>query len=144
MTLENTLLALPASLIAGVLLGGVFVLLIRRLGAKGEIAFLALGLVVAAGLYVAFAGARDGMEKMPLEFAGLLLFGATAAAGARFWPPLIGIGWLAHGAWDILLHWPPPRYVPQLYPVFCVSFDLVVAVYVMFAHVRGSASAARR
>jgi hypothetical protein len=125
-------MALPGGLIGGVLLGGLYVLLARRSG-RHEMPMLAAGLIVAAAAYLVFAWTgNSSMRELRLEIVGAVLFVPIALAGARWWPLLLGIGWLAHAAWDVLIHWPAQPWVPGLYPVFCVSFDLVVAAYFLF------------
>jgi hypothetical protein len=125
-------LALPGALMGGVFLAALYLFLARRLG-RWEIWFLAAGLIVAAAAYLGFAvtGASSPREYR-LEIVGMVIFTPMALAGARWWPPLVGLGWLVHGAWDVLLHWPAQAWVPGLYPVFCVSFDLMVAAYFLF------------
>ena len=125
-------LALPGGLLGGVALGAVFLLLARKAG-RAENLVLASGLLVAALIYLAFAiSGQAPPRELRLEIVGLVVFTPLALAGARWWPPLLGIGWLMHAGWDILLHWPPQAWVPGLYPVFCVAFDLVVAAYFLF------------
>jgi hypothetical protein len=125
-------LALPGALMAGVVLGALYLFLARRAG-RMEIWLLAAGLIVAAAVYLVFAltGASSPREYR-LEIIGMVIFTPMALGGARWWPPLVGLGWLLHGAWDVLLHWPAQAWLPGLYPVFCVSFDLVVAAYFLF------------
>ena len=125
-------LALPGALMAGVVLGALYLFLVRRAGRR-EIWLLAAGLIVAAAVYLGFAltGASSPREYR-LEIIGVVIFTPIALGGARWWPPLVGLGWLLHAAWDVLLHWPAQAWVPGLYPVFCVSFDLVVAAYFLF------------
>jgi hypothetical protein len=124
-------LALPAGLIAGVLLGGLYLLIARR--SRCEMLLLALGLIVAAAAYLVFAiTGSSSIRELRLEIAGFVLFTPIALAGVRWWPILLGIGWLAHAGWDFLIHWPAQPWVPALYPVFCGSFDLVVAAYFLF------------
>jgi hypothetical protein len=123
---------LIAALLVGVVVGAFFLVLARRFG-RSATAMLATGLIIAALIYVGFA-VRGGTSPTELrqEILGLIVFTLLAVAGLRWWPPLVGIGWLLHGGWDILLHWPVQAWVPGLYPVFCVSFDLVVAAYFLF------------
>src|SRR6266699_1199425 len=125
-------LMLPAGLLVGVGLGALYLVLARKAG-RHETSLLAAGLIAAALIYLVFAvdGASTPRE-FRLEIVGVVIFTPLALGGARWWPPLLGIGWLLHAAWDVLLHWPPQGWVPGLYPVFCGAFDLVVAAYFLF------------
>ncbi len=48
-----------------------------------------------------------------------------AAGGAL----LVGVGWLTHGLWDLVLHpFGSPGFVPSWYPGVCLGFDAWVGV----------------
>ncbi len=114
------------------MLGAVFLLWVRRLG-RWENAVLAAGLGAAALIYLTMAWlGRGSRAEIQLELVGVAAFTLLALVGLRWWPTLVGIGWLFHAGWDILLHWPPQPWVPVLYPLSCVAFDLVVAAYFLF------------
>jgi len=87
-------------------------------------------LVLAALIYVGFAllgGVRG--PWLWIELAGLLAYGAVAAAGYARWPALVGVGWLLHMAWDALVHGGTGvAHVPSWYIPGCLGFDLVVGV----------------
>ncbi|MCB9762056.1 MAG: hypothetical protein H6741_00220 [Alphaproteobacteria bacterium] len=128
-------------LLIGAVLGAVS-LVTTRLTARGrpDPAFIersawAFYLVVAALIYVGFAVAGDAPGGwMGAELAGVAFYGAVAVAGFWRWPRLVGVGWLAHGLWDFLLH--PgghPGYVPDWYPAVCLGFDLAVGVWLVRA-----------
>ena len=105
----------------GVVLAAFYLVLARRTGRAAN-AIVAAGLIVAALIYVGFAVTGSvTTAEFRLEVLGLIVFTMLAVAGLRWWQPLVGIGWLLHGGWDILLHWPPQPWVPALYPVACVS-----------------------
>lgn len=118
--------------LAGAVLGCLFVLLARTRG-RGELAVCAIGLVIAAVIYVAFSFFRAGAPHLPLETLGLVVSSVVAALGVRRWPALVGIGWIVHSGWDIFLHSPAQLYVPAWYPLFCAGFDWVVGIYILAA-----------
>jgi len=118
------------AILFGAVLGSAFVALARRRAPQAELALYAAGLIIAALLYVAFALLLHGIPHLPLEMLGLVLFTVAAGLGLRIWPLLLGLAWIAHGAWDYLLHVPAPAYVPSWYPVWCLGFDVVVGLYV--------------
>lgn len=80
----------------------------------------AAGLVVAACIYVLFAAAAG--TKLLMEIGGVAVFGILAYVGVRHSVYVLALGWVAHVAWDLLLH--PSDW---WYPVACIGFDLVVA-----------------
>lgn len=110
-------------------------------GAQSARRIYAVGLVVAALLYVAFAvvGGASG-RWLAVETVGLTLYGVAAWAGLRHWPMLLALGWAAHVAWDVVLHLDGAgaAYTPTWYPWFCVSFDLVIAGAVSVQMRRGA------
>lgn len=119
--------------VAELALGGVFgvglVLLARSRGPRGERTVLAVGLVITALLYVVFAlvgGARA--PWLMLEVIGVMPFAAFAWLGVRASPMWLTIGWVTPVGWDVGLHLgaAAPTFVPAFFPMFCVSFDLVV------------------
>jgi hypothetical protein len=92
----------------------------------------AIGLVVAALIYVVFAGAGGASNSLWLEFGGVALFGAIAIVGVLWFPVALAVGWALHIAWDLLLH--PIHisgYAPWWYPVLCIGFDLFVAGFIV-------------
>lgn len=117
----------------GAVLGGLFVLLARRRKRHGEIRLLALGLVVAALIYIVLAlaaGADRGW--LALETAGVGLFGLLAWLGLRTSLWWLALGWAAHVGWDVGLHLDQMQtFVPAWYPLLCVGFDLVVAGFLL-------------
>jgi hypothetical protein len=112
------------ALLAGVALAVPYVLYARR---RGKRAF-AIGLVLAAIVYVPFAIAAGTRHDVFIEVCGVALFGVLAILGTRSSAYFLAAGWAAHGAWDVVLH--PigsPTYAPWWYPVACIGFDIVVA-----------------
>jgi Family of unknown function (DUF6010) len=128
---------LPIAL--GAVLGGLFVFLVRR-RKRGDISLLALGLVVAAFVYLVLALAAGADRRwLILEAVGLGVFGLLAWLGLRASLWWLVLGWVAHVGWDVGLHLDRPQtFVPAWYPLLCVGFDLVVAGFLL-----GPASAGR-
>lgn len=116
------------------LLGVVFslalVCMARTYSPEGERRVYAVGLVVAAFLYVIFGVVGGaGARWLALESVSVLIYGAAAWVGLRGRPLLLALGWAAHVAWDVPLHvsGAAAEYAPRWYPWLCVSFDLVIA-----------------
>lgn len=87
-------------------------------------------LLVAALIYVGFAVFNGASTAWTLtELGGVLGYGLVAWIGAARFPPLVGVGWLLHVLWDVILH--PgghPGFVPSWYPPLCLGFDVYVGV----------------
>jgi hypothetical protein len=119
-------------ILAGAGLGTLLIVLARtRRG--DELRVLAVGLFVAASLYIGFALRSGDGRWLLIEAGGAALFGAIAWVGLRAagW---VAIGWVAHMAWDVWLHLDRPQpVVGTWYPLSCVGFDLIVAGYVLRA-----------
>jgi hypothetical protein len=116
-------------IIFGAVLGGLFVLVAHRRQRQGEIRLLALGLVVAALIYIVLAlAAGAGRGWVALETTGVALFGVLAWLGLRTSLWWLALGWAAHVGWDVGLHLDQAQtFVPAWYPLLCVGFDLVVS-----------------
>lgn len=110
----------------------VFVLVARRAGWKREVRIYAVGLMVAALIYVGFAAVGGAtLSWFALESGGLVLFSLVALLGLRKSVWFLSIGWAAHVAWDVLLHKTESvGFVPEWYPLVCIGFDLFLAVYI--------------
>ncbi len=87
-------------------------------------------LVVAALIYVGFALFNGAPMRWTLiELSGVAGYGLVAWVGAARVPQLVGVGWLLHVLWDVVLH--PgghPGFVPSWYPPLCLGFDVYVGV----------------
>ena len=118
------------SLILGAVLALALVGLARRCPPGRERRVYAVGLVIAALVYVGFGAVGGAVGRwLALESLGVLLYGAAAWGGLRGRPWLLAVGWAAHVAWDAILHLSGAgsEYTPHWYPWLCVSFDLVMA-----------------
>jgi hypothetical protein len=119
-------------IVAGAVLGGLFVLFAARKGSRAEARFLAAGLVVAALIYLVLALVKNGGDWLAIEVGGVALFGALAWQGMRGAPWFLVVGWLSHVAWDAGLHLDRASPIaPEWYPLLCVGFDLIVAGFVV-------------
>jgi hypothetical protein len=100
----------------------------RASRSRGATRMYAVGLIVAAAVYVGFALFAGDRQVLLREGAGLLIFTAIALIGMRVSAYLLAAGWAAHVAWDLLFHSiEAAAYVPWWYPVVCIGFDLMVA-----------------
>jgi hypothetical protein len=118
-------------LILGAVLALLFILFARTRGPQRESLIYSIGLIVAALFYVAFSFTGATTQWLIIELIGLLVFTLIAVLGLKVSLWFLVIGWASHVAWDILLHLVRGQpFVPDWYPVACISFDLIVAGYI--------------
>ena len=122
-----------AWLILGFALGAVLLLYARSKGEQGEKRVLTIALVVAALVYVGLAVVWGKATWILIETAGVPAFGAFVWLALRHNYKWLAAGWALHPVWDVGLHlWGPGQAMaPQWYVVACVSFDVLVATYVV-------------
>ncbi|HEY7505730.1 MAG TPA: DUF6010 family protein [Gemmatimonadales bacterium] len=122
-------------ILAGAVLGAVFAVAARRLGSDGELRVFAVGLAVAALIYLGLALPTAVGRWLVVETAGVTIFGGLAWLGLRR-PGWLALGWAAHVAWDVALHLEQAQpVVGAWYPLACIGFDLIVAGFVLNAAV---------
>ena len=102
---------------------------------------LVIFLFIAAGAYFGFA--TSGREVlgtnqvwMLVELAQVVVFGTMALLGLRgslYW---LAAGWALHPFWDVVLHYVGPGhpFTPWTYAIACVSFDWLIAIYIVIAY----------
>ena len=102
---------------------------------------LVIFLFIAAGAYFGFAiTGRElvGTDQiwMLVELIQAVVFGAIALLGLRGSPYWIAVAWALHPLWDVGLHYFGPGYsfAPLGYTIACISFDLLVALYIAVAY----------
>jgi hypothetical protein len=105
---------------------------------RWEQIFWASFLVAIAAFYLSFAayfGASAPAWKT--ELVGVAIF-VACAAGGLFSRPLIAVGYVMHGLWDIshslsgsLLSGLSITEIPVGYAIFCMAYDFPVAYYLM-------------
>ena len=119
-------------LILGVVLALLFIAFARTRGPRREPFIYCIGLIVAALFYVAFSLTGAGSQWLMIELIGLVVFTLIAVIGLRVSLWFLALGWVSHVSWDVLLHLIREQpFVPDWYPVACISFDLIVAGYIV-------------
>src|SRR5215212_7152732 len=98
-------------------------------------------LFIAAGAYFGFATlGREVVDTQPIwtlvELAQVIVFGTLALLGLRGSPYWIAAGWALYPVWDVVLHYigPGHSFTPWTYAIACVSFDWLVAIYIVIAY----------
>lgn len=118
-------------LLLGVVLAIVYIGSARNNPRVPEMQNYTTGLTIAALIYIWFAYANGAGDWLGLEIVGVVIYGGVAWLGLRYSPLLIGVGWLLHPLWDAVIH---PLYttefVPNWYALACISFDLVMGIYI--------------
>lgn len=98
---------------------------------------LATVLFVAAGAYFGFAFNESTPRIWVLiELLQAIAFGVLGLYGWRGSPYWLALGWMLHPVWDFGLHYlgPGSSFAPLPYTIACISFDWVVAAYVVIAY----------
>ena len=98
---------------------------------------LATVLFAAAGAYLGFAF-EEGVSRVWLlvELLQCIAFGVLGLYGWRGPAKWLALGWALHPIWDFGLHYlgPGRSFAPLAYTIACISFDWVVAAYILIAY----------
>lgn len=95
---------------------------------------LATVLFAAAGAYLGFAFEAGGSRLWLLvELLQCIGFGVLGLYGWRGPAKWLALGWALHPIWDFGLHYlgPGRSLAPVTYVIACISFDWVVAAYIL-------------
>ena len=119
-------------LVIGVVLG-IVLLTYARTRIRKEKIVLSIGLLVAAFIYVCFALVWGNFEWFFIELAGVPIYGLFYWLAVRYSYIWLAVGWAAHPIWDVFLHLKGPGHfvAPEWYAVACISFDFLVALYIL-------------
>ncbi|NMG10261.1 DUF6010 family protein [Brasilonema sp. UFV-L1] len=115
------------------LVGAIAFLALAQIQPNQESRTLAVGLVVAALIYIGFAmGGGASQLWIAIEVAGVGVYGLLAVLGLRYSKWWLMLGWMTHPLWDIKLHMANigATFTPHWYAIACVSFDLLIAAYI--------------
>ncbi len=126
-------MTLALLILLGLAAGVAFISVARKIDySEGDL--LATGLLAAAAIYVVFAVIWGEEGWIRFEAVGVALFSLIAFLARRFGILWIGAGWLLHIGWDYLFHMvgPGEHLVPEWYPPFCIGFDLLVGLYILW------------
>ena len=124
-------------IVAGILLAIGFILLVRRSGNfTREKRIYAIGLVVAAIIYVGFGLFSDSVGWKITELIGVPIYALFAWLGLKKSGWFLAAGWALHVFWDAGLHGISTPFVPPWYIATCLGFDLLVAGYIGFREIK--------
>ena len=128
------LFSIAVWLLLGLLLGGLLLAYARGQGRRIEKRVLLRGLIVVALIYLLFALITGNLEWIAIELLGIPVYGIFCWLALRHSLYWLAAGWALHPLWDALLHLRGAGsfIVPEWYAVSCISFDLLVASYIMW------------
>jgi hypothetical protein len=118
---------------AGVVLGGVTLIIPSLLARDTAFGLLAILLGMIASVYLGYALADGRLRAFQVEYVGMVAFAALATIDlARHSALLLALGYLGHGLWDLLHHRGGVDVrMPGWYVPLCLGYDTVVAIYVL-------------
>jgi hypothetical protein len=126
-------------IIIGILFAIAFIFYAKRSKSyRGEKISYAIGLSIAAVIYVILGFFSSSSGWILTEFVGLLIYLPFAVLGVRFSGWFLCFGWLFHIGWDLVLHSQTLAFVPSWYPAVCLGFDVLVAVYIGYREIKSS------
>ena len=123
--------------IAGVVLSLIAFLLSRFVSEIAGRTLLATVLFTAAGAYFGFAVmAPVSRVWLLIELLQCIAFGVMGLIGWRGSAKWLALGWALHPVWDFGLHYLGPGHGigPWTYAIACLSFDWVVAAYILIRY----------
>lgn len=95
---------------------------------------LAIGLFVSASAYFGFAMVGPASRIwMLIELLQVVAFGTLALMGWKGSAKWLALGWALHPLWDFGVHHlgPGRSFAPVTYVFACITFDWVVAAYIL-------------
>ena len=123
--------------IGGVVLSVIAFVLSRFVKDIAGRTLLATVLFAAAGAYFGFAfNETTSRVWVLIELAQVVAFGILGLYGWRGSPYWLALGYVLHPLWDFGVHHVGPGrdFAPVAYVFACVSFDWVVAAYILIAY----------
>lgn len=125
--------------IGGAILALIAFLLSKFISDTAARTLLATVLFAAAGAYLGFAF-MPGVPRIwsLIELLQCVAIGALGLYGWRGPAKWLAIGWALHPIWDYGMHYlgPGRSFAPLSYTIVCISFDWVVAAYILIAYRR--------
>ena len=128
---------LVAGAIGGFVLSTIAFLLSRFVRDIAGRTVLATVLFAAAGAYFGFAFNETTPRVWVLiELLQVVAFGLFGLYGWRGSPYWLALGYALHPLWDFGVHHlgPGRTFAPLAYVIACISFDWVVALYILIAY----------
>lgn len=120
-------------LLLGAILATAYIYVMGKIKQPDFNTSMAIGLIVAALIYVGFAFVWGNVQWIMIEAVGVPIYGGMAWLGLKRSPIWLGVGWLLHMPWDLFVHYIGPGFhvAPEWYMFACFSFDLIVGGYLL-------------
>ena len=121
------------SFILGLVLAALYLYWLNRLNELRFRQAASVGLVIAALIYIGFAWFYGDRQWLIVELLGVAAYSTAALLALRYSALWLAVGWGLHPIWDLWVHWlgPGTHIVPAWYAIACLSFDLLVAGYIV-------------
>ncbi len=105
---------------------------------RNEKIFYSLTLIPIAFIYIGFSYYYGNLPALHAEIVGVIIFTVLALLSQFMSSWILVIAYVGHGVWDIfheifingISDGIPWTQVPQGYAVFCLVYDVIIAVYV--------------
>ena len=121
-------------LLLGAVLATPLLLFARQRSAVFQQQLFTRCLLIAALMYVAFALIWGDNQWVVYEIIGVVIYGLFVRFSQSISGYLLALGWLLHPLWDAGLHLSGPgaAIAPQWYVYACISFDIVVGLFIVY------------
>jgi len=127
------------TVLKGLLAGGITMGVAAVFPEELSLAFFAVVLGLAAGVYPGFAMANPEAGRPLLQWVAAVVFVSLGMVGLWVSPLILAAAWVLHAIWDFLHHITAlGDGVPEGYPAFCISYDLLLAGFVAYMWAAGA------
>ena len=123
----------------GLLAGGITMGVAAVFPEELSFTFFAVVLGLAAGVYPGFAMANPQEGRPLVQWVAALVFVFMGMVGLWYSPLILAGAWVLHALWVLLHHVTSlGDGVPEGYPTFCLSYDLILASFVAYMWAAGA------
>lgn len=120
--------------VLGIVLSIPLILFANKCKGRKLLHLLGTSLVVAAIIYIGFSIAWGNAAWLGVELLGVSIYSFFYWLANRYSILWLAVGWIAHPLWDIAIHLKGAgaHIVPEWYAIACVSFDILIAIYICY------------
>jgi hypothetical protein len=127
------------TVLKGLLAGGITMGVAAVFPEELSLAFFTVVLGLAAGVYPGFAMANPESGRPLIQWVAAVVFVSLGMVGLWISPLILAAAWVLHAFWDFLHHITAlGDGVPEGYPAFCISYDLLLAGFVAYMWAAGA------